>query len=104
MRTLLIDNYDSYTYNLYQIIAEVNGGKAITNTALDDVAAGPHAWRACCGVTTSPELLLAEPPLVFYNDEITLEQIMSMVHAGTVHSIVISPGPGTPLNVHDVGK
>jgi len=27
IRTLLIDNYDSYTYNLHQLIAEVNGGK-----------------------------------------------------------------------------
>jgi hypothetical protein len=25
LRSLLIDNYDSYTYNLYQLIAEVNG-------------------------------------------------------------------------------
>ncbi len=26
LRTLLIDNYDSYTYNLFQLIAEVHGG------------------------------------------------------------------------------
>lgn len=26
MRPLLLDNYDSYTYNLYQIIAEAYGG------------------------------------------------------------------------------
>ncbi|KAG2442591.1 hypothetical protein HXX76_002676 [Chlamydomonas incerta] len=69
MRTLLIDNYDSYTYNLFQVIAEVNG----------------------------------EIPLVYNNDEITLEQIQAMVHAGTVHSIVISPGPGTPSNPQDIG-
>ena len=26
LTTLLIDNYDSYTYNLFQLISEVNGG------------------------------------------------------------------------------
>lgn len=26
LKTLLIDNYDSYTYNLFHLISEVNGG------------------------------------------------------------------------------
>ena len=25
-RVLLLDNYDSYTFNLFQLLAEVNGG------------------------------------------------------------------------------
>ncbi|MGC9535377.1 aminodeoxychorismate synthase component I [Streptomyces sp. UG1] len=29
MKTLLIDNYDSYTYNLFQLIAEVNGEEPV---------------------------------------------------------------------------
>ncbi len=29
MRTLLIDNYDSYTYNLFQLLAEVNGREPV---------------------------------------------------------------------------
>lgn len=37
LKTLLIDNHDSYTYNLYQLIAEVNGAppEVISNDALD---------------------------------------------------------------------
>jgi hypothetical protein len=46
----------------------------------------------------------AEVPIVYYNDQISLEQIRAMVEAGTVHSIVISPGPGTPDNASDIGK
>ena len=29
MRTLLVDNYDSYTFNLFQLIAEVNGSEPV---------------------------------------------------------------------------
>ncbi|MFF8969585.1 aminodeoxychorismate synthase component I [Streptomyces sp. NPDC014995] len=37
MKTLLIDNYDSYTYNLCQLIAEVNGEEPVV--VLNDTAA-----------------------------------------------------------------
>ncbi|OKI61210.1 aminodeoxychorismate synthase component I [Streptomyces sp. MJM1172] len=40
MRTLLIDNYDSYTYNLFQLIAEVNGVEPVVVTNDDPAAAG----------------------------------------------------------------
>ncbi|KAF5835099.1 class I glutamine amidotransferase-like protein [Dunaliella salina] len=69
LRSLLIDNYDSYTYNLFQLLAEASG----------------------------------VPPLVFKNDEISLEGIVSLVEAGKVHNVVISPGPGTPHSPHDIG-
>ena len=55
---LLIDNYDSFTYNLYQYLAEL-GAEVVT----------------------------------VRNDKTTLEDIEAMDPQG----IVISPGPGTPL-------
>lgn len=56
---LLIDNYDSFTYNLFQYLSE-----------------------------------LGEEVLVRRNDKITIEEIEQL----RPHSIVISPGPSTPLN------
>ncbi|MFD8300851.1 aminodeoxychorismate synthase component I [Streptomyces sp. NPDC059690] len=39
MKTLLIDNYDSHTYNLFQLIAEVNGEEPVVvlNDATDSI-------------------------------------------------------------------
>jgi para-aminobenzoate synthetase len=43
MRTLLIDNYDSFTYNLFQLLAEVNGTEPIV--VRNDEASWPELER-----------------------------------------------------------
>lgn len=65
MRTIILDNYDSYTYNLFQLIAEVNG----------------------------------EEPLVVRNDELPWRRLARLA----CDNIVISPGPGSPVNESDFG-
>ncbi|MFJ2178527.1 aminodeoxychorismate synthase component I [Streptomyces sp. NPDC087851] len=53
MKTLLIDNYDSYTYNLFQLIAEVNGEEPVV--LLNDAPAGAELdLRAFDNVVVSP--------------------------------------------------
>ena len=64
MKTLIIDNYDSFTYNLYQYLGELGG-----------------------------------EPVVYRNDEITLDEIREMDPS----HIVISPGPGHPSREKDFG-
>ncbi len=40
-RTLLVDNYDSYTFNLYQLIAEINGQEPVVVVNDDPMLSGP---------------------------------------------------------------
>ena len=64
MKVLVIDNYDSFVYNLVQYIGELGG-----------------------------------EPIVYRNDQIDLEQAMRL----DPQRIVISPGPGTPEDLHYFG-
>jgi len=64
MRILVIDNYDSFVYNLVQYVGE-----------------------------------LGAEPLVYRNDEITLERAMKF----NPDRIIISPGPGTPEDARYFG-
>ena len=64
MKVLVLDNYDSFVYNLVQYIGELGG-----------------------------------EPVVYRNDQITLNQAMKQ----EPERIVISPGPGTPEDPHYFG-
>lgn len=67
MKILIIDNYDSFTYNLYQYLGEI---------------------------LIAAQEPLAHPPRlkVIRNDEMTLAEIAAFMPT----HIVISPGPGSP--------
>ncbi|MCM3886690.1 aminodeoxychorismate synthase component I [Frankia sp. R82] len=54
MRTLLVDNYDSYTYNLFQLIAQINGADPVV-VRNDDPVLSEHAFiRQFDNVVISP--------------------------------------------------
>lgn len=69
---LLIDNYDSFSYNLYQLLGELlleSGRRNLQNPANPDIR-------------------------VIRNDELSVEEIRNLRPEG----IVISPGPGRPAD------
>ncbi|WP_409526137.1 anthranilate synthase component II [Nitrincola sp. MINF-07-Sa-05] len=68
MKVLIIDNYDSFTYNLYQFIGEVLTSARLKEE-IDDFTI-----------------------IVKRNDEVTLEEIRALKPS----RIIISPGPGSP--------
>ncbi|WP_020682381.1 anthranilate synthase component II [Marinobacterium rhizophilum] len=75
MKVWIIDNYDSFTYNLYQFIGEILTTARLRGDVADfDI-------------------------VVKRNDEVTLEQI----RAAAPDRIIISPGPGSPDDAHYFG-
>lgn len=74
IRTLIIDNYDSFTFNLFQLLAEVNGEEPVV-VRNDDAS-----WLAL-ELSASGGGLLHE----------------------RFDNLVISPGPGTPERAADMG-
>jgi len=68
VKVLIIDNYDSFTYNLYQFIGEVLTSARLQEQ-IDDFSI-----------------------IVKRNDEVTLEDIRTL----KPNRIIISPGPGSP--------
>jgi anthranilate synthase component 2 len=70
MRVLVVDNYDSFAYNLVQYVGSVVTG----------------------GAEGSNEAEAAGEVLVYRNDDLTLAEVDGI----DPDAIVVSPGPGTP--------
>jgi anthranilate synthase component 2 len=71
MRVLVVDNYDSFAYNLVQYVGEV--------ATSDD-------WLADAATADTSEVVVRR------NDEISLADVDTLAP----DAIVVSPGPGTP--------
>ena len=83
LRTLLLDNYDSYTHNLAHYLAEINHGVPPT-ILYNDAAHGDWARLLSSSSISSSSSSSSPPSFPFDN-------------------IVISPGPGSPDVPTDFG-
>ena len=77
MKTLILDNYDSFTYNLYQYVAELDGDPVVVR---------------------NDELLMKEAK----ETQEAEEAKESIADIQPTH-IIISPGPGNPDTPRDIG-
>ena len=101
---LLIDNYDSYTYNLFQLMCMVNGGKeGLRSRFFFVVASSPRRTPLAQPSPLSLSLPTTAQPVVLHNDAIPWPELRSRILAKEWDGVVISPGPGTPLLPEDVG-
>ncbi|KAJ2124665.1 hypothetical protein IW147_001630 [Coemansia sp. RSA 720] len=95
-RTLVVDNYDSYTYNLVALL---------TDAARAHYSSSIYDGGYCGGAETSmeeAERRAREHIIVIRNDEYSWATVRDSI-LPHVDNIVISPGPGTPARRADVG-
>ena len=98
VRTLLIDNYDSYTFNIYQELSVVNGGMYCDIY----VKRGRLFFEI---ISFGFVVSISVPPVVIRNDEWTWEDVCHYLYEKRAFdNIVISPGPGSPTCATDIGK
>lgn len=83
--TLLIDNYDSYTYNVYQMLAQVNGVAPLVVRNDDFGGDWTEAWHA------------------FQRHAQQLSDCAGGIPDDLALNVVISPGPGHPGVAADFG-
>ena len=98
---LLIDNYDSFSYNLYQLISAVSGGEARRCSAVPEHLCGfllvttndRRSYRATCAGSVD----------VITHDQVPAAEFRTSLLAGKYDCIVLSPGPGKPSVPEDIG-
>jgi len=102
--TLIIDNYDSYTYNLYQMVREADQADADYNS--NDDASDDKLPTTVLSDGKLPTTVLTIPSKKFSTLDELETHLKSINFPPPSHpnlTIIISPGPGDPRNRDDLG-